>query len=140
VSPGPASVFVAGRASVPSSEVIRAVTRVLRNERRRATISVAFVGRDRMRALNRQFTGRPGATDVLAFSLPGPGGLAGDVYVCPWVAARQARRYRIPVREEILRLVIHGTLHVLGWDHPEDERRTGSPMWRRQERYVKALR
>ena len=139
--PGPADVAVAGRAPVSHDRVVRAVRAVLRGERRRAMISVAFVGRDRMRQLHRRFKGRPGPTDVLAFALPGPeGALAGDVYVCPWVAARQARALRLPVREEILRLVIHGTLHVLGWDHPEDEGRTRSAMWRRQERYVKAVR
>jgi probable rRNA maturation factor len=42
------------------------------------------------------------------------------------------------VREEIARLVVHGTLHVLGYDHPEDESRTASPMWRRQERLLAA--
>ena len=139
--PAPADVAVAGRAPVSHDRVVGAVRAVLRGERRRAMISVAFVGRDRMRQLHRLFKGRPGPTDVLAFALPGPeGALAGDVYVCPWVAARQAKALRLPVREEILRLVIHGTLHVLGWDHPEDEDRTRSPMWRRQERYVKAVR
>jgi probable rRNA maturation factor len=63
----------------------------------------------------------------------------GDVYVCPWVAQREARARGIPARQELLRLVVHGTLHALGHDHPEDERRTTSPMWRRQERYLKAL-
>jgi probable rRNA maturation factor len=45
----------------------------------------------------------------------------------------------VPEREELARLVVHGTLHVLGWDHPETEDRTRSPMWRRQERYVDRL-
>lgn len=139
--PAPADIVVAGRAPVSRDRVIRAVRVVLRGERRRAMISIAFVGRDRMRDLHRLFKGRNGPTDVLAFALPGPDGrLTGDVYVCPWVASRQARSLRVPVREEILRLVIHGTLHVLGWDHPEDEGRTRSAMWRRQERYVKAVR
>jgi ssRNA-specific RNase YbeY (16S rRNA maturation enzyme) len=36
-----------------------------------------------------------------------------------------------------VRLVVHGTLHVLGYDHPDGDHRTRSPMWQRQERYVK---
>jgi probable rRNA maturation factor len=45
----------------------------------------------------------------------------------------------VPVREEVARLVVHGTLHVLGREHPEDEGRTRSPMWRRQERLLAHL-
>jgi probable rRNA maturation factor len=45
----------------------------------------------------------------------------------------------IPLREELIRLVVHGTLHALGWDHPEGPGRTRSAMWRKQERYVEAL-
>ncbi len=106
-----------------------------------ATLSISFVGRDRMRDLNQRWMGSRSSTDVLAFSLAGPGGsLAGDVYICPWMAARNARALGIPLREELTRLVIHGVLHVLGYDHPEATGRTASPMWRRQERYLRGLR
>lgn len=133
-------IAVAGTAPLSAARVAAVVGTVLRRERRSAFVSVTFVGRDRMRRLNRTFKHRGGATDVLAFALPGLGGaIAGDVYVCPWYAARQARRYGISLREELIRLIVHGTLHVLGWDHPEDEMRTRSPMWRRQERYVAEL-
>jgi ssRNA-specific RNase YbeY (16S rRNA maturation enzyme) len=42
------------------------------------------------------------------------------------------------VREETLRLVVHGVLHVLGYDHPAGESRYESPMWRRQERLLRS--
>jgi len=94
-----------------------------------------------MRELNARWKGARRPTDVLAYSLPGPRGvLTGDVYICPWVAAREARRRGISLREELLRLVVHGTLHALGWEHPDDDGRERSAMWKRQERYVKALR
>jgi probable rRNA maturation factor len=104
-------------------------------------ISISFVGRERMRNMNRRWKGARTDTDVLAFSLPGPGkGLAGDVYICPWQATRQAQALGIPARQELTRLVIHGVLHVLGYDHPTHEGRMSSPMWRRQERYLRGLR
>jgi len=106
-----------------------------------ALLSIAFVGRDRMTALNRRWKGRRVPTDVLAFPLAGPdGSLAGDIYICPWLAARHARDLGIPLRQELTRLVIHGVLHVLGYDHPETAGRAASPMWRRQERYLRGLR
>ncbi len=134
-------VLVGGRVRpLPDQLVDRAVREVMRRELRHATISVTFLGRDSMRRLHARHKGVDRPTDVLAFTLAAPDGtLLGDVYVCPWVAAREARRHRVPLRQELIRLVVHGTLHVLGWDHPDGEGRSASPMWRRQERYVAAL-
>lgn len=125
---------------LPEALVRRIVETVLRGERRQAEISVTFLGRDAMRRMNRSALGHDRPTDVVSFALPGPGGrLLGDIYVCPWVAARAARRHRVSARQELIRLVVHGTLHVLGWDHPEGEDRTSSPMWSRQESYIAVL-
>ena len=113
---------------------------MLRGERRRADVSLTFVGRDRMRQLNDRFLGRHGVTDVIAFALAGPAGSqAADVYVCPWQVRRAAVRYRVPLRQELVRVIIHGVLHGLGHDHPEGAGREACPMWRRQERYVEAF-
>jgi probable rRNA maturation factor len=113
---------------------------VLAGERRAAEIGVTFLPPARMQALNLKWKGHDEPTDVISFVLPGPGGeLLGDVYICPAVARTAAARLGIPLRQELLRLVVHGTLHVLGYDHPEGVGRTRSAMWRRQERYVKAL-
>ena len=128
------------RLPMPAALVRRVVETVLHGERRRALISITFLGRDAMRRLNARHKGHDRPTDVLSFAMTDPAGAAiGDVYVCPWVAAREARSRGIPLRQELIRLVVHGTLHALGRDHPEGEGRTASPMWRRQERYVSAL-
>jgi probable rRNA maturation factor len=134
-------VVVSGRrVPLPVPLVRRVVEAVLRGERRRAVISITFLGREAMRRLNAEHTGRDRPTDVLSFEMNDPAGHPiGDVYVCPWVAAREARARGIPLRQELIRLVVHGTLHALGREHPEGPARTRSPMWRRQERYVEAL-
>jgi probable rRNA maturation factor len=120
--------------------VRRIVAAVLRRERREAKIQVTFFGLVRMRALNARWKGHDRPTDVLSFTLPLPdGSLAADVYICAQVGRRQARELGVPERQELIRLVVHGTLHALGYDHPEGPRRTQSAMWRRQERYVRAL-
>jgi probable rRNA maturation factor len=134
-------IVVSGRRlPLPRALVRRVVDGVLRAERRRALISVTFLGRDAMRRLNAKHKGHDRPTDVLAFALSGPAGeVVGDVYVCPWMARREAKARGVPLREELIRLVVHGTLHALGREHPEGEGRTRSTMWRRQERYVEAL-
>jgi probable rRNA maturation factor len=114
---------------------------VLVQEGRAVDLSFAFVGVARIRELNRRWRGADRPTDVLAFPLEQPGGaLTGDVYICRTVAEREAAARKLPLREELLRLVVHGTLHVLGYDHPEGTGRTRSSMWRRQERYLACLR
>jgi probable rRNA maturation factor len=134
-------VLVSGRRLPLSRALVRRVVEaVLHAERRDALISVTFVGRDTMRRLNAEHKQHDHPTDVLTFSLTDPSGrIAGDVYVCPWVARREARARAIPLREELIRLIVHGTLHALGRDHPEGNARTRSAMWRRQERYVETL-
>ena len=108
----------------------------------RARVSLTLLGPGAMRRLNRRAFGRRRLTDVIAFALPQPdGGLAGDVYLCPaaaraWLAAAGDEIAAGALGDELHRLAVHGTLHVLGYDHPEGAGRTRSPMWRRQERYL----
>ncbi len=102
-------------------------------------LNVTFVSPERMRDLNERHIGHTGATDVIAFGLPHPGLLVGDVYVCPDVARITARESGVSEEEELLRLVVHGTLHVLGYEHPAGEERYRSRMWRVQEAYVRSL-
>jgi probable rRNA maturation factor len=134
-------VVVNGRRLPLSRALVRRVVEaVLKAERREGLISVTFLGRDSMRRLNAAHKGHDHPTDVLTFALEGPPGqVVGDVYICPWVARREAQMRRIPLRQELIRLVVHGTLHALGRDHPEGADRVRSTMWRRQERYVEAF-
>ena len=128
------------RLPVSRTLVRRVVETVLRSERREALISVTFLGRESMRRLNAEHKGHDRATDVLTFALTDPAGrTVGDVYICPWVARQESKDRGISFREELIRLIVHGTLHALGRDHPEGSQRTRSAMWRRQERYVEAL-
>lgn len=112
---------------------------VLRAERvPRARFSLTLLGPSAMARLNRTHLGHRGATDVITFALgdDGTGTLTADIYVCPDVARTQAREWGVGVREEVQRLVVHAALHACGWDHPVDDQRERSPMWRRQERLL----
>ena len=119
------------------SEIAR---RVLASEGvREAMISITFLGSRAMAALNRKHLGHRGATDVLSFGFGESGRrgpVIGDIYIAPELARENARRHAAGVREELARLVVHGVLHVLGYDHADDETRVTSPMWQRQERIL----
>ncbi|HOX42813.1 MAG TPA: rRNA maturation RNase YbeY [Myxococcota bacterium] len=86
-------------------------------------LSVLLTDDARMRALNLAHRGRDRATDVLSFSqLEGEGGglhpeLLGDVVISLTSARRQARARGVPLRHELLTLLVHGVLHLAGFDH-----------------------
>jgi rRNA maturation RNase YbeY len=122
--------------------VARVADRVLRAEGvRDAMLSIAFVPEREIAALNWRHLRHRGPTDVISFGFAAGvknGPVVGDIYIAPGVARRHALEHGRGVREETLRLVVHGVLHVLGHDHPGGEARYESPMWRRQERLLRA--
>jgi probable rRNA maturation factor len=106
----------------------RAAESVLEAEGRGdAHLSVTVVDDARMAELHEQYLNVAGPTDVLSFPLdddvPSPIPLLGEVVVSADTAAREATERGLPWERELLLYVIHGTLHLLGYDdHEEDER------------------
>ena len=99
-----------------------------------AELSVSLVTTEEMTDLHERYMGEPGPTDVLSFPLDeqAPDGgprLLGDVVICPEVAATQ----NDDLDAEMRLLLVHGILHLLGYDHESDEDR--ARMWQRQEAY-----
>ena len=124
---------------------VEAIARAtLASERvRDAMLSITFVSNAAIARLNARHLRHRGPTDVISFGFRGTGRQAstdalviGDIYIAPAVARANAFEHGVPVREEIARLVVHGTLHVLGYEHPDADARTKSPMWKRQERVL----
>jgi probable rRNA maturation factor len=112
---------------------------VLRAESLDAELSIALVDDATIASLNHEWLDHEGPTDVISFPLYESGeSPVGDVYVGVAQAIRQAADRNIDPAEEIVRLVVHGTLHVLGYDHGP-EGRTRTPMWRTQERIVREV-
>lgn len=106
---------------------------------RDAMLSITFVSNASIARMNARHLGHRGATDVISFGFRGARTrpvVVGDIYIAPGVARANAAAIGVPVREELARLVVHGTLHVLGYAHPEGVTRTSSPMWKRQERLL----
>lgn len=128
------------RLAISPAKVRDLIEATLRGEKiRDAMVSVAFVGRTTMSRLNLEYLGHDGPTDVISFGmgrdLPRAPAM-GDIYICPDVAKQNARRAGVSLSNELARLVVHGTLHIAGHDHPVDEMRTESLMWQKQERIV----
>ena len=131
------------RTALSRARAQEVVEGVLRAEKvRGALVSVAFVSDRAIASMNAKHLRHRGPTDVISFGFDRPTSkdpVVGDIYIAPTVARRNAKARRRPVREELVRLLVHGTLHVLGYDHPDDEKREASAMWRRQEALVRRL-
>jgi probable rRNA maturation factor len=107
----------------------------------RAELSITLVDDAQIAELNGRYLGREHPTDVLAFALHAEGEAPiGDIYIGYEQALRQAGDLGVDPLEELARLVVHGTLHVLGHDHPEEAGRLDSPMWQAQERIIRTVR
>lgn len=129
------------RVPVASARLTDAVLRVLRAEKvKNAMVSLTLMSSREMTALNRKHLKHSGPTDIITFGFRDPAGaVIGDVYICPDVARENAAAFGVPLSEELLRLAVHGALHVLGYEHPEGEARMKSPMWKRQERILRQV-
>jgi probable rRNA maturation factor len=104
--------------------------------------SLGFVGEKEMQKLNAHYMGKKRPTDVLSFPAakdgkfrePGAPEYWGDLVVCIPYATREAKRRGIHPREEVIRLIVHGLLHLRGFDHRDEKEEFR--MFRLQERLV----
>lgn len=108
-------------------------------------ISLLFTNDAKIRSLNAQYRGKDKATDVLSFShiegltLLSLDSSLGDIVISTDTARRQARQYRVTLNAEILRLLIHGILHLFGYDHEGVSARKAQQMRRTEARIMKRL-
>ena len=116
---------------IRSGWVRRLVGQVLRiMKQENAEVGIMLVGDTRMRTLNRRYRGIDRTTDVLAFALQDKSGpdaatespmMLGDVVISLDTARRQAYRHRHAFERELAILMIHGLLHLMGYDHERSE-------------------
>ena len=89
--------------------------KVLEGENKKVELSIALVGQDRIRELNRKYRKKDKATDVLSFQY----GDSGEIVLCPEIIEINAHQYRFSFKKELTRVLIHGILHILGYNHQE---------------------
>lgn len=102
-------------------------------------LSIALVGRVRMRRLNREYRKKNRVTDVLAF--PGEKKLKeglGEVVICLREVKKNAKRYQVPFKKELAQVLIHGVLHLLGYDHEKSPKRA-EEMSKKIEEYLSKI-
>ena len=110
--------------------------KVLKGENRvTETISLAFVGKAEIKKLNKKFRKKNKATDVLSFDL-NEGGYLGEIVICPEVVKENAERYGVPEKKEILKVFVHGILHLCGYDH-EKSKAEEKIMGEKETKYLK---
>jgi probable rRNA maturation factor len=126
---------------VRAERVEAAVRHVLHAEGiAQAEISVALLADGAIAAMNDQYLEHEGPTDVITFAMhEGDEPPLGDVYVGVEQAVRQAAEFGATPEEEVLRVAVHGVLHVLGYQHPEGPERMQSEMFVRQEELLRSF-
>ena len=124
---------------------------VLRGENKQdAEFSLAFVGQGRMRQVNKKFRGKNRVTDVLSFPESKVllekfkvGGSVktqnlGEIIICIREVKKNAKRLKSPFQTELSRVLIHGILHLLGYDHETNEK-DAEKMQEKEEQYLKLI-
>ena len=92
------------------------IRKILTKEKQKGKINLVLVGDKEIHKLNRDFRHKDKPTDVLAFPM-NEDGVLGDIAISVDTTKKNARRYGVTYRQELKRLVIHGVLHLLGYDH-----------------------
>jgi len=106
-------------ANLPSRTIIKRFEKfLLARQIKNAEISLAFVDKKTMRRLNHSYRGLDQPTDVLSFSYRYKNGmLDGEIVICCQIAQEQAKKFGHSFESEIIRLLAHGFLHLIGYDH-----------------------
>ncbi len=105
-------------------------------------IDFILVSDEYIKPLNKKYNMRPGSTDVLTFNLSDefdpPGSISGEIYISIESAKKNALEYNVPFKEEIIRLAVHGILHLTGMTH--DEKDNAQRMEEKTEEIIERLK
>jgi len=104
----------------------------------REDVSVAIVGKEEIKNLNKKFRKKNKPTDVLSFLLNEKQYL-GEIIICPEVVKENAEKYKVSVKSEMLKVFVHGILHLLGYDHEKSEVEA-EEMEKKQEKYLSKVK
>jgi len=99
---------------IDEKKIKRIAEKVLKGEKgRRETVSIVLTGKIRIKELNRRYRKKDKATDVLSFLYD----QGGEIVICPEKVKENAKKYGLSFKEELVRCLVHGMLHLSGYDH-----------------------
>ncbi len=116
------------RKKVDEEKIKKIGEKILRLEKMRGGISIAFVGEKRIRKINKSYRKKDKATDILSFAqnkkfpLVSQEKMIGELIVCLAVVKKNALQDKISFEDELTRVLIHGILHLLGYNHEKGGR------------------
>lgn len=114
--------------------------KVLKGENREIeTLSLAFISKEEIKKLNKKYRGKNEPTDVLSFNLNSKvktKNFLGEVVICPSAVKENALKYKADFKKEIIKVFVHGILHLLGYDHEKSKKDT-EIMEKKQNKYFK---
>jgi rRNA maturation RNase YbeY len=119
----------------PGKEIFRTVKNVYGYEGKHIPALAVICTNNRfIRKINREFLGHDYATDVIAFPLGNDGGAEAEIYINLDAARNQAKNYHVTYTQEVQRLLVHGVLHLIGYD--DRTQRGRNQMSRREDFYL----
>ena len=128
--------------AVDKQSFLQVAKKVLLGENRGTqTLSLAFVSKEEIKKLNKKFRKKNKATDVLAFGeisnfqFPISKKNLGEIVICPEVVKENAKKYKTAVRQEMMKVFIHGILHLLGYEH-EKSKKEAEMMAEKEKKYL----
>jgi len=121
--------------SVDEKFLKKVVKKVFKKEKKeKAELSIALIGQGRIRELNKKYRKKNRATDILAF----PGDGLGEIVICLREVKKNAKKYKASFEKELARVLIHGLLHLLGYNHEKSEK-AAQKMEEKQNYYLEKI-
>ena len=121
-----------------SKKVKELIIKVIRNEKKiPGDLNFVFTNDNFVREINRKFLNDDYYTDVITFDNSEGNNISGEIYISVDTVRINAKKYRSTLRDEIIRVMIHGTLHLCGYDDKEEEEKRN--MFERGEIYVNEI-
>jgi len=132
---------------VSQKYVVNAISKTLVTLKKKGSVSISIIGQQKMRTINREYRNIDYVTDVLSFPINTNDFFGsvidktyvefGDIFICPYQIKKQAKQFGITYKEEFTRMLVHGVLHLLGYDHIK--KKDADNMFPLQEKIVSSI-